>query len=273
MLVFDTILEHVKRKLERSPKVIWIEDKVTEEDIGAVEKAGKDTSFDPLGLRRNLYEKAKAGKACLSSKRLVNQKGILLARVVVCSDHEPVVDWNLWASIFQVFGQCKRGFWKVVFFPAIEKRRLPPPGKPLGPEHVNGGYAFPGDPSSIVLYREEEAERVLVHELLHACGSDSLFDNIPEMERQTESWAEVFLCAILAKGSVKKGRALWKLQSSWILSQEHVLKEVYNIRGPADYAWRYLGGRRKFLETFGFQFSGPLIDLQGSSRFTNPSLF
>lgn len=54
------------------------------------------------------------------------------------------------------------------------RRELPPqPGTPILPEHVNGGVTFMGT-GRVLVYRREDACKVLIHELLHLYGYDRL---------------------------------------------------------------------------------------------------
>jgi hypothetical protein len=170
--------------------------------------------------------------------------------------------------------------WRVIFFCAETLREFPPAkqgeAEEVGPAHLNGGYAYPNDPASIVIYREEEAARVLVHEMLHACGSDKMEN--PEWKREvlTESWAELFLIAIQAGGSVLKGELLWKEQARWILAQESLLTQVYNVRKVDDYAYRYTVGRRAVMEKWGLVFEDLFVEprsvVGNSLQFTAPLL-
>ena len=99
----------------------------------------------------------------------------------------------------------------------------------------------------------------------------------PEEVREvlTESWAELFLIAVLAKGSLTKAKKLWRMQAQWIIDQETVLKG-YGVLTPLNYAWRYTVGRREVMEGMGLRFPAPSGDpmfvLGGSLRFTSPSL-
>jgi len=59
--------------------------------------------------------------------------------------------------------------------PSPAKRTFPPPGAPIGPEHINGGFTYvqsaapPGaaTPAEIYVLRREEFPKVVLHEILH----------------------------------------------------------------------------------------------------------
>jgi len=129
-------------------------------------------------------------------------------------------------------------------------------------------------PGSIVIYREEEVERVLIHELLHASCTDDMNKSQEETEVLTETWAELFLVSILANGSKKKAHQLWKIQAQWIANQEAALMQM-GVTCPKSFAGRYTVGRRQVLEGLGIQLpsaSSSLEERSISLRFTSPEL-
>jgi len=244
----------------------FVRDQPTEEDINHILQQA-DSEFDPLQLRKQMLEDLKVGKAQLLCRRGPFAKVL----VIVHPENREKIPWKLFAKIFQAFGppltppSPHKKQWRIVLFAHPSLRRLPEPGEKPGPQHLNGGYAYPNDPSSIVIYRLEECERVLVHELLHAAGTDG--DEPDEIrEALTETWAELFLIAIKA-GSQRKAVELWKIQAQWIADQEAALNLL-----PTDYGWRYTTGRRAVLEKLGLQLPAPSLNtreaLGGSLRFT-----
>jgi hypothetical protein len=144
------------------------------------------------------------------------------------------------------------------------------------PQHINGGYAYACAPETIVIYREEEVERVLIHELLHAACTDDM--DKPEWLREvlTETWAELFLVAILANGSLRKATRLWKIQAQWIANQQHVLTTEYGVLTPESFPWRYTVGRATALQNLGIMLPPPSpeprLALGNSLRFTSPAI-
>ncbi len=274
--VFETLVPEVYLRIQGKQST-WIRDAPTHDDLKAVREAGLgDSGFDPLGLRSTLFHKLQVNQAELQCRVLL---GPVKAKVLIITPRgqRPAIPWGLWSKIFLAFGQCKgQSMWRVVLYATSAKRRFPPKGQQPGQEHVNGGYAIPNHPDSIVIYREEECTRVLVHELLHACGSDDF--NKPEETREvlTESWAELFLIAIQAHGSVRKAKQLWKEQAQWVANQEFVLRNEHDVNFPSDYAWRYTVGRRDVFRDLGLSLPAPSpfprAALMNSLRFTTPVL-
>jgi hypothetical protein len=177
--------------------------------------------------------------------------------------------WRVWARIFQMFGPHG---WRVGFFPAENLRILPAPGEPIGPEHVNGGYAMPCQPNTIIIYRKEEATRVLIHELFHAacCDRDLCLE---EKEAETESWAELVLIAFLANGNKQKARELFQTQLRWMAENHTTLRRFHGIQGPNDYVWRYTIGREQAYMRLGCPVPSVMIRKPRiSNRLTAPEL-
>ena len=265
-------------------KYTWVRDEPTEDDLSYILKQGlqKPSAFDPLNLREQVFNDLRAGKAKLVCRVGLSPPAKMLAVVYP----ETKIPWELFGRIFSAFGPSSKQ-WRVIWFAHPRKREFPseePKANSLNaslhkeaiqPVHVNGGYAYACQPETVVIYREEEAARVLVHELLHAACTDDMKNSEEIREVLTESWAELFLIAVLAKGSLTKAKKLWRIQAQWIIDQETVLKE-YGVLTPLNYAWRYTVGRREVMEGMGLRFPAPSADpmfvLGGSLRFTSPSL-
>jgi hypothetical protein len=225
--------------------------------------------FDPLRLRTTLWAQAEAGAATILCKSCSTARVIWIqpkgSRV------EP--DWDLWGRLLQWSGSPGAGVkWRVFWIPADVNRELPPPGTPVGAEHLNGGYCYPCSPHVIMIYRKEEAARVLAHELLHAACTDPPGAPLPIKEATTETWAELLLVAVCSKGSSSEAKRLWKTQASWIASQNTLLETYYGVSSPNDYAWRYTVGRGLILTTLKISLPPPTVPKTRSSRLTAPEL-
>jgi hypothetical protein len=268
------VFEEVSERLRSSPKLVWIHDQPTQEDLDHILKEGSTPSeFDSNDLRKEMLDALRKKEAILLT-RTSNYAKVL---AVVYPDQEADIPWDLFAKIFTAFGPPKTTkFWRFIWFANPSPRELPAPGQTVAAAHVNGGYTFPCDSSAVVVYRGEEAGRVLVHEMLHAACTDSHNDMVELKEAKTETWAEIFLVAILAGGKSRLFTQLWNIQAQWIADQEFVLVRDHDVKGPEDYAWRYTLGRRFVLEEFGLPLPAPSADpraaLAGSMRFTSPAL-
>jgi len=283
-------LETIVAKINTA-KYTWVRDEPNDDDLSYLTKQALESSvYDPLNLREQMFNDLQAGKAKLVCKVGLSPPAKVLAVVYP----ETKIPWELFGRIFSAFGKGQKQ-WRVIWFAHPRKREFPSQtnatNQPLAntlngslhtvhteriqPVHINGGYAYACMPETVVIYREEEAARVLVHELLHAACTDDMKHPEELREVLTESWAELFLIAVVAKGSLAKAKALWRIQAQWIVDQETVLKE-FGVLSPLNYAWRYTVGRRGILEGMGLRFPAPSADpkfmLGGSLRFTSPSL-
>ena len=182
--------------------------------------------------------------------------------------------WKTWGRIFQLYGRGETPwhrqnglFWRVGLFAAPIPRTLPAPGQPVGPEHVNGGYTIPCKQDRIIIYREEECTRVLLHELFHAACSDRL-SSLPHMEAETESWAEWVLVALASKGDLKKAITLMNKQIRCMSALHRILRAHYGVSKPEDFAWRYTLGREHAYQRLGLHV--PIS--HGTSRVTSSRL-
>jgi hypothetical protein len=268
--VLQTVFEEVTQRLQTTPPCVWVHDEPTKEDLDHILKEGSTPSeFDSNNLRKEMLDALRAKRATLLTRTSKYAKVL----AVVYPEQEARIPWDLFGKIFQAFGPCARskGSWRFVWFANPAPRLLPTPQTPVAAEHMNGGYTYPCDPSAIVVYREEEVARVLVHEMLHAACTDSPKDMLEIKEAKTETWAEIFLVAILAAGKPRIFSNLWRIQAQWIADQEAVLMRDHGVRGPEDYAWRYTLGRRFVLEGLGCGLPMPAAAVV-SLRFTSPEL-
>jgi hypothetical protein len=248
--VLQTVFEEVTQRLQTTPPCVWVHDEPTKEDLDHILKEGSTPSeFDSNNLRKEMLDALRAKRATLLTRTSKYAKVL----AIVYPEQEARIPWDLFGKIFQAFGPPARGkgSWRFVWFANPAPRLLPAPQTPVAAEHLNGGYTYPCDPSAIVIYREEEVARVLVHEMLHA-GKPRVFSN------------------------------LWSIQAQWIADQEAVLMRDHGVRGPEDYAWRYTLGRRFVLEGLGCGLpmsaagasasAAASADQPISLRFTSPEL-
>jgi hypothetical protein len=287
-----SVLEGIVQKLKIG-SFEWVRDEPTAEDLEHIKREGNSPSqFDPLGLRKQMTDDLASGKAVLKTKSGP------FAKVLAVVYPDTQIPWKTLGQIFAAFGapggKGKGKGWRVVWFAHPKKRVFPAIGAAeafatenitqqmkalqtlVQPQHINGGYAYACAPETIIIYREEEVERVLVHELLHAACTDDM--SKPEWMREvlTETWAELFLVGILSQGSLRKANKLWKIQAQWIADQEAVLVNDYQITKPEHFPWRYTVGRRSVLHSLGIRLPSPSADpkfmLGSSLRFTSSAL-
>jgi hypothetical protein len=262
-LVLETIVERLVPMQKGS--FPWVDDQPTKEDLDHIYKQTSD-EFDALGLKDAMLADLRSGKATL-----VTKSGPF-AKMLAVVYPDTVIPWDILGDIFVAFGKPKRrqNAWRVVWFAHPSKRLLPTAtAKEPGPEHMNGGYTLACTADTIVIYREEEVCRVLVHELLHASCTDNPSLTVVEQEAATETWAELFLIAIRAKGSLRRAATLWSHQAQWIADQEYTLTN-HHVK-ETSYAWRYTIARKHVLRELGISLPPPASTLT-SLRFTHAGI-
>jgi len=265
----SVVLETIMKRMVNTKKPFeWVRDEPTEDDLRHIQKEGKESPsiYDELDLRGQMIDELQAGRAVLKTWQGP------FAKVLAVVYPDTKIPWATFGKIFTAFGPPREGGapWRIVWFAHTSQVTH------VTPKHINGGYAYACAPETIVIYREEEVERVLIHELLHAACTDNMEN--PEWLREvlTETWAELFLVAILANGSLRKAKQLWKIQAQWIANQQHVLTTEYGVLTPDSFPWRYTVGRAAALQNLGITLpppsSQPRADLANSLRFTSPRL-
>jgi hypothetical protein len=164
------------------------------------------------------------------------------------NDNPLSLEWNTWWRSVRLLSPNKKV--RIVFFGNPMNRQFPKSGS-VESEHINGGSTYRCNSETVLVYRREEATRVLLHELFHANCSDPYRKSTEYIEADTEAWAEIMLCAMAAKGQKAKWDTLMKKQVDWALRQSETLKDFYDLKGPSDYAWRYAVGRLDIWKAMG----------------------
>lgn len=237
---------------------IWIQDTITPSDINAVREETEIGSSEPVFLkqtaeiRRDLWNKWLQKEATIQAYTCKEGRVVILSVVAI---HPP----KQWIRIFRLLSPEQKA--QVIWFASDEERIAPAQGEPIEALHVNGGYAQKCNPRSIVIYRKEEAARVLIHELLHASCSDP-DGPVSHIEGDTEGWAEVILVALKAKGSQKAFASLWKDHSYYAMKQAISAEQFHNVKSEDDYSYRYLVGRLATFKKLGL----PLPKIENLSR-------
>lgn len=263
-IVLNTLCYEIKKIKSKN----WIDDSITEKDISILRSEAIGASpFDPLNLKKNMFDAYENGRAKVIVKRCD------CARVVILQDNDSqTFPWSTWSRIFQWFGKPNDNVWQIYLYASPQTRTLPESG-PIGPAELNGGYTFPCRSDCIVIYRYEECTRVLVHELLHAACTDDHNKSVQQREAATEVWAELFLVAVLAKGDSKKANMLWTIQDHYIQDLNYTVSTFHNVNSENDYGARYTTLRIDVFKQFSVimeeTYTPKRIKI---SRFTSPDL-
>ena len=255
------------RKIWAMPEEKWIDDSPRLTDTDLLEKyATMNSEFDEVNFRKEVLDAWKSKTLDLFVKELPGR-----ARVVILGTAEQVagLDWVLWARIFQAI---EHPIGHILLYAHESKRELPTDSSDLRACHINGGFTYLCTQEIIVIYRYEEATRVLLHELMHTACFDRE-KGVEDLEAYTEAWTEVLLCALKSQGKGRKFLSLWSQQVSWMFAQSEYVQTKFNVRSKADYAWRYMTGKKDVLATLGFFQGVSVSPVEALSlRFTTPKI-
>lgn len=249
------------------PEEFWIDDSPRFSDTDLLEKhAAAASAIDEGNFREAMLAKWKEGTDVNIHVRELPGR----TRVVFLGTEQQwsEIPWAFWSRIFQA---VDHPIGHVLLYADPRPRVDPAGNRELEAGDINGGYSYICKQELVVIYRFEEATRVLLHELLHTLCFDSE-KGVEDCEAHTEAWTELFLCALLSRGSQIKFNKLWKQQVDWMAEQAASLQVERNVNTPKDYAWRYMLGKKAVLEEKGFLrgFVSETTNGTSSLRFTTP---
>ena len=204
---------------------------LSDEDKTLIKRYAEEPSnFDGDDFRGETYKKGPLGKLQLGEH--------IIYTIGSVTGHFHQI--NKFSRILQIMGSKP---YTIYWFLSPATREFPPIGKPVTPRNINGGYCQACKPETIVIYRAEDAVRVLIHELMHAACLDDHSKPIPVVEAETEAWAELFYSMLMANEYGLSPGDAWNIQSSWSARQNIRLQKDHSVKGQSDYAWRYTVGK------------------------------
>ena len=204
----------------------------------------KDSKFDLLNKRKTMY-----------NEMITKQSNLILCtckygQILSICDNVDYIPWELWGRILRMYYEGKP--IKVFFLAHPSLRTFPKDVnenintefsiQPITPEHINGGYTYTCNTETIVIYRAEDATRVLIHELQHASCLDK-YEDIDLVEAETEAWAELIYIGLLSGGKKCIFNDMLNRQSEWIVKQNARVKKY--IGDTRAFPWRYTIGKEE----------------------------
>jgi hypothetical protein len=239
-LLIGTLLDRVQKEFAK-PDIKWETCDIKESDLKFLkEECSKDSEFDPLNKRKTLFNEMAQGKAAVAMSKC--EYGQILA-VFENINQLAEVPWDLWGRILRLFSEPWRKPFKVFFLANTNLREFPPNSEPIKPQNINGGYTYRCDPETIIIYRAEDATRVLIHELQHSCCLDKPENGVDIVEAETEAWAELFYLAIVSQGKKIIFNDMLKRQSEWMKKQNAKVKKHMADPNSMEFPWRYTIGK------------------------------
>ena len=253
------------------PEVEWENGEIKPNDLKFLdEECNKTSEFDPLNKRKTMYENMLKGNTFTVVSKC--EYGQVLA-IFETMEQMAELPWELWGRILRMFSEPWRRPFKIYFLANRNLREFPPENDPINPENINGGYTYRCDPETIVIYRAEDATRVLIHELQHSCCLDKAENGVDIIEAETEAWAELFYVVIISQGKKIIMKDLLKRQSEWIRKQNAKVKKHMKDPNSMEFPWRYTIGKEDVWERWGILSKEdlmPPIRVVNSLRLTYP---
>lgn len=269
-LLTKTLLSRVVEEFSK-PSVEWENGELSNNDLKFLEtECNKDSEFDPLNKRKFMYNEM------INGNRYVVMTKCKFGQVLAAFETVEQVGempWDLWGRILRMFSEPWRKPFKIFFLANTNLREFPPGSEPIQPENINGGYTYRCDPETIVIYRAEDATRVLIHELQHSCCLDKFENGVDIVEAETEAWAELFYIAILSQGKKFMFNDFLKRQSEWMRKQNAKVKKHMKDPHSMEFPWRYTLGKEEVWRRWNilsFDDLAPPLHVGNSLRLTYP---
>ena len=232
----DILLQNIREEYERpKPEIIITE--ASQEDHAYISRVmNEPNSFDSSAFMKEA--------ANYRLRKLISGNHTILSYTNTYNDKAE------WFRIMRCL--AKNRPTRVLFFGSEARRHLPEKNMPVSPININGGYTMLCDTTAIVIYRAEDAERVLIHELLHGLCSDPDLP-ISDLEADTEAWAELIWVAFKARGNYLSWKRLMRRQIDHGVNQAKYVEKYHGVKSPSDYGWRYISGRINVWKALGIR--------------------
>lgn len=264
-MLLDAVLDCMKKEFAKPPPKWRILTKYSENDMLFLNNECKTKSeFDPKQMRLKMINGLQNGESYITVAQCAY--GTIYA-VYNTPEQYHDIPWNLWGRILRMYAEDLKPF--KIFFLANDAERTFPNNEPITPVNINGGYTYHCNKETIMIYRAEDATRVLLHELMHACCLDKMENGIDSVESETEAWAELLYIGFLSQGNTKRFHELLHQQSAWIIEQN---KKVHTyIQTPFQFPWRYTIGKEEVWKRWNILQNVPIVPMVGQSlRLTFP---
>lgn len=234
------------------------------------EECTKDSEFDPHNRRRKMFEDMMKGL------KYVTVQKCEFGQVMAVFDNEKQMSempWGLWGRILRIFSEKRGCSFKIFFLANTELREFPPHNEEISPQNINGGYTYRCNPETIMIYRAEDATRVLIHELQHSCCLDEVENGVDIVEAETEAWAELIYVGLMSRGKKYMFKDLLQRQSEWMRKQNEKVREYMKNPDSREFPWRYTIGKEEVWKRWGILVEEnvkPYIRVGDSLRLTYP---
>jgi len=240
--LLDAVFNLIKQEYAKKEPT-WKRITLPKTDLAFLQKeCATPSDFDPNNARNGLLQKMMQDKS--KEVTMTCDYGQVCA-IFDNEQQQSDLPWGLWGRILRLYTEKKQSInhtpFKIFFLANTHLRQFPKRHEAIKPIHINGGYTYPCNHETIIIYRAEDATRVLLHELQHSSCLDHQSDGIDLVEAETEAWAELLYVGLLSQGNTRQFKTLLQTQSDWIRCQnENVRKHIHDTM---QFPWRYTVGK------------------------------
>lgn len=279
-MILDLVIDIIREEFAKNPPIIH-NSTLNSNDIQYMKQELTSASnIDIIGLRRQAWNIYKDNTDSYISRETTYAKIICIPFLGISELDD--IPWELWMRIIRSFegGIDSRRLSdkkvRIIFCTHPSLRVFPTRGVNICPADINGGYTYPCNRSdnTIIIYRAEDATRVLIHELLHLYCTDNHKLGIDRVEAETEAWSELLYCGFLGGGNRITLNKLIADQCIWMINQnEHLYCGGYVKRGTIQFPWRYTIGKQDVWRRWGLIDTGSIQlvhCINSSLRLTKP---
>ena len=268
-ILIDIVISTIKNEfLKQEP--VWNRITPDEDDLTFLKNECMTYSeFDPFHTKKDIYFKWQSGELSYYTYQCLYGKLCIIAHPNQLED----IPFGLWGRILRLYYEESGTHidstpFRIFFLANTHLRKFPTHG-PITPHNINGGYTLQCHHDTIVIYRAEDATRVLLHELQHSCCLDRQI-GLDQIEAETEAWAELLYIGFLSKGNKRLFMKLLQTQINWIVSQNH---KIYTyIHNPTDFPYRYTIAKEHVWKRWDLLHNAVLYDSNSLRLTAYPSL-
>jgi hypothetical protein len=268
-ILMDAIIETVREEFQKKAPS-WDITSLTEHHMNFLnQECNQSSEFDPSNKRKQMFDHLLDGKAHTLVATCSYGEVIAVLEDPLQAKHIP---WELWGRMFRLYSEKNHPPFRVYLLANPHLRVFPPGKQPITPENINGGYTYPCRRETILIYRAEDATRVLLHEMMHSCCLDNHALGVDQVEAETEAWAELMYVALLSEGNTARFQDLLGRQSTWMVIQNEEVKKHMTKPNSHQFPWRYTIGKEEVWRRWGIlsNTTNKTIKLKNSLRLTFP---
>ena len=269
-ILLHSTLDLVRKEFALNAPIWTFGHEINKKELAYLQKECTTPSeFDPQNRRHNMYQNMVDGISKVVKGTCPYGSVIAILEHPTQMDHIP---WELWGRILRLYTEDGHPPFTMFFLANTHLRMFPSGKQPITPHNINGGYTYPCNRQTIVIYRAEDATRVLLHELMHSCCLDNPKLDVDRVEAATEAWAELMYVGLLSQGVEREFMTLLHMQSNWMIKQDAIVKKHMQNPESMEFPWRYTIGKEKLWRKWNILVDTPMahIVVGHSLRLTCP---